>query len=95
MNKLLSSLPSLDTHKLILGGNFNMVVNPVLDRSSPKQIARPLSYFMEDNGYIDPWRFSNPSSKSFSFFCRVHCSYSQIDYFFLDRNLLNHVYFTD
>ena len=37
VNKLLSSLPNLHTHKLILGGDLNCAVNPALDRSCPKK----------------------------------------------------------
>ena len=36
MNKFLSSIPHLDTHKLILSGDFNCVINPLLDKSSNK-----------------------------------------------------------
>ncbi len=96
IKKLLSSLTNLDTHKLIFGGDLYTVINPTLDRSSSKhtaisKMARSLSYFMEDNGCIDPWRFLNPSLKSFSFFSHAHQTYSRIDYFFIDKSFLNHV----
>ncbi len=35
-NNLFISIPNLDTHHLILGGDFNLVLDPVRDRSSNK-----------------------------------------------------------
>jgi len=37
MTTLFSHLPSLDTHHLLLGGDFNCVVDPSLDRSQQQQ----------------------------------------------------------
>jgi len=88
-NKLLSSLPNLDTHRLILAGDLNCTIGPLLDKSSPKSaspsaMSRVFSDFMRQNGCVDPWRFQNPTSKQFSFFSHVHHSFSRIDYFFID-----------
>lgn len=35
---LLSSIPNLDSHHVILGGDFNTCLNLMLDRSSHRQI---------------------------------------------------------
>lgn len=91
-NKLLSSLPYLNSHLLILGGDLNCVFNPSLDRFNPRNLnmssmSQAFSDFMMQNGYVDPWRSRNPTSKKFSFFSKVHHSYSRIDYFFIDRAL--------
>ena len=37
ISSVLASLPNLHTHNLILAGDFNFVIVPVLDRSSNKQ----------------------------------------------------------
>lgn len=37
ISSVLASLPNLHTHNLILAGDFNFVMDPVLDRSSNKQ----------------------------------------------------------
>lgn len=100
VKRLLSILPNLDSHKLILGGDLNCVMNPGLDRSSSKtaslsKMARHLSFFMEDNSCVDPWRTLHPSNKSFSFFSSVHKSYSRIDYFFINSELLDSVTHVD
>ena len=36
ITKLCASLPNLDSHHLIFGGDLNCVINPNLDHSSPK-----------------------------------------------------------
>ncbi len=95
-SKLLASLPNLNTHQLILGGDLNCAIDPSLDRSNPKaaspsKMAKCFSTFMEDNGYVDPWRFSNPESKVFSFFSQVHFTLSRIDYFWVDRAYLSSI----
>ena len=86
-NRLLSSLPFLNTHLLIFGGDLNCVFDPSLDRSNPRNLtqsamSKTFSDFMMQNGLVDPWRSRNPLTKKFSFFSQVHQSYSRIDYFF-------------
>uniref|UniRef100_A0A669BRS1 Reverse transcriptase domain-containing protein n=1 Tax=Oreochromis niloticus TaxID=8128 RepID=A0A669BRS1_ORENI len=92
-NNLFSTLPFLDTHCLILAGDLNCVMNPTLDRSSPRvftqsSMSKSISDFMSQNGFVDPWRTRNPQTKKFSFFSQVHQSYSRIDYFFVDGSLM-------
>uniref|UniRef100_A0AAR2K3C9 exodeoxyribonuclease III n=1 Tax=Pygocentrus nattereri TaxID=42514 RepID=A0AAR2K3C9_PYGNA len=92
VNKLLSNIPCLSTHLLILGGDLNCVFNPTLDRSNPLNLtqsamSRSFIDFMEQNGLVDPWRSRNPSTKKFSFFSPVHHSFSRIDYFLIDSAL--------
>lgn len=99
-NRLLSSLPDLNTHLMIFGGDLNTVINPTLDRSSirsitPSSMSRAFSLFMDQNGYVDPWRFNNPNVKEFSFFSHVHHSFSRIDYFFIDKTFLPTVISSD
>lgn len=93
IDRIISSLPNLTSHRLILGGDMNCVMDPTLDRSSSKQrppsrMAKALSMFMKQVGCIDPWRFLYPTSKEYSFFSHVHQTYSRIDYFFIDGPLL-------
>uniref|UniRef100_A0AAX7UZH8 exodeoxyribonuclease III n=1 Tax=Astatotilapia calliptera TaxID=8154 RepID=A0AAX7UZH8_ASTCA len=42
-NDFLNSLPQINTHQLILGGDMNTVMDPVLDRSSDKRLPLPKS----------------------------------------------------
>lgn len=57
----------------------------------PMGMAEAWAMFMEENRYVDPWRFYNPSAKEFSFFSNVHQTFSRIDYFFLDSSLVSEV----
>ena len=100
MTSIFSSLPNMDTHRLIFGGDLNLVVDPQLDRSCPKRftpscMARALSTFMNQVGCIDPWRFLHPTKRDFSYFSLVHRVYSRIDYFFVDKALLSSVGLTE
>lgn len=93
MKRLLSSIPNLNSYSLILGGDMNCVLDPALDRSSPRvtplsKSAQILSTFMDQYGYVDPWRFLNPSVRKYSFFSHVHRSFSRIDYFIIDKTLI-------
>lgn len=86
-------LPNMDTHHLILGGDMNCVLSPFLDHSSPKTMAPSktalaIQLFLNTYGMADTWRFRNPKSRSYSFYSPVHKTYSRIDYFFLDSQLL-------
>lgn len=93
---LLTSLPQVNSHRLILGGDMNMVMNPALDRSSQKptsisKSAQVLQSYLRNYGAVDIWRFLNPSTKQYSFFSSVHQTYSRIDYFFVDQRFLEKV----
>lgn len=89
-----SILPDLNSYKLILGGDFNCVLHAQLDRSSPRlnntlsSAAVTINSFLRSYGLSDPWRINNPTNKQFSFFSPVHHSYSRIDYFIVDDQLL-------
>lgn len=57
---LISLLPNLDTHNLILGGDLNCVLDPTLDRSSPtpsalSKSAHCINSFCKVYGVFDPW----------------------------------------
>ncbi len=54
---------------LIIGGDFNVVLDPVLDRSSTKvsplsQVAKALKYELSSYNLIDIWRFKNKTKKN-------------------------------
>lgn len=94
--KFLHSLPQINTHHLLLGGDINTVLDPVMDRSSNKQSstsksAQTLQSYLNTYGVVDIWRFLNPSTKHYSFFSPVHQTYSRIDYFFIDKKSVPNV----
>ncbi len=90
------SLPDLNSAQVILGGDFNCCLDPVLDRSSNKlavqsKSSKVIHHFMEQYAVSDAWRFFNPNDKKFSFFSPVHGTFSQIDLFLIDNRLLSTV----
>lgn len=89
---LFAKISNTDNHHIIIGGDFNFVQDVCLDRSSPKQItsksAMLVANYASRLGISDPWRFTNPQSKAFSFFSHTHHTFSQIDFFLLDDSLL-------
>lgn len=92
--RLISMLPDLNTHYLIMGGDMNLIFNPILDRSIPRKSAEisksasVLSTFLKNYSISDPLRAVEPLARYYSFFSPVHHSYSRIDYFFLDNALI-------
>lgn len=87
MTSLFSLIPRLDSHHLILGGDLNLVVNPTLDKSNPKNLipsnmGRTLTTLTDEIGCMDVWRFHHPTAREFSFCSNVYQAHSRIDYFF-------------
>lgn len=92
--RIFSSIPNLDSHHIILSGDFSLVLDPVWDRSShsvsrPTKSAQIVQTFMDMHKLIDPWRFKNPTKIEYSFFSNVHKSFSRIDFFLVDPFFLN------
>lgn len=74
--QLFAKLPDMSTHLLIMGGDFNCWLNPVLDRSStrpgvPSKSSKTILSFMDEFSVSDPWCFLNPSGKMYSFFSQL------------------------
>ena len=96
ISNFFSSIPNLNDYQIIIGGDFNLVQNLALDKSSNKQTslsksAKVLKYHADQLGLSDPWRSRFPTQKAFSFFSPVHHSFSRIDFFLIDNTLLHNV----
>ena len=91
-----SMLPVHSNNFLIIGGDFNMVQDTTLDRSSARHAtlsgsAKALASHAKQLGLSDPWRFNFPSTKVYSFSSHPHHTYSRIDFFLMDDRLLSKV----
>ena len=91
--KVFSLLPNLSQTMLIIGADFNTPLDPFLDRSSSRKIPKNNSSvffysFLKSMNLIDLWCFTNPSGRDYSFFLADHNSYSRIDYFLIDAQLV-------
>lgn len=94
-NDLLLRLAAVEGHCLV-GGDFNLVLNPAIDRSSPKSLtpsgaASILNHGIIELGLCDVWHTLNHNKKDFSFFSNDHNSYSRTDMFLAPKNILNRI----
>ncbi len=71
---------------LVVGGDFNAVINPALDKSQSDTTANPssklLNKFITELNLIDLWRIQNTKAKDFTFFSNRH-------YIFLSPSLIS------
>lgn len=68
--KMLSSIPNLDSHHLIMSGDYNLVMDSTWDRSSqsvlrPSKSVQTIQSFMDIHKLIDPWRFKHPTKREY------------------------------
>ncbi len=77
----------------MVGGDFNAVINPALDKSQSDTTANPssklLNKFITELNLIDLWRIQNTKAKDFTFFSNRHKTFSRIDYIFLSPSLIS------
>lgn len=76
----------------MVGGDFNAVLNPSLDKSNSDAIANVsstlLNTLIKDLNLIDIWRMQNATAKDYTFFSNRRKTFSWIDYIFLSPNLI-------
>lgn len=94
--KFFNFLPSLTDAHFIVGGDFNCILDPVLDkfpvRSDPSlNCTSVIKHLTGSLNIVDIWRLHHPADKEYSFSSHVHKSYSRIDYFLIDSKLLPNV----
>ena len=68
-----SNIPNAADYHIIIGGDFNQVQDPDLDRSSTKKSSLPkaanmLKFHADQLGLSDLWRSKHPYTKAFSLF---------------------------
>lgn len=72
---------------IIIGGDFNTVINPIEDSATTSHHTKNwhstqiIKQYMMDLGLGDSWRLQNPSVREYTFYSPVHQSFSRIDYF--------------
>ena len=89
-----TALSAYSDTTLIVGGDFNLVLNPEIDRLSRAgsyrnwQSADIIKQYMSDFGLCDAWRSCHPMLKEYTFFSPVHHSYSRLDYFLTSNSTM-------
>lgn len=81
---------------VIMAGDFNCTLDPLLDRSSGvdgshSQSRRKIKQFIKDLNLCDPWRTLNPLKKEFSCFSSLSKTSSRIDYFLISLSLFSNI----
>lgn len=88
----ISSLPG----KIIMGGDWNCVLDPVLDRSTGIDQTHSKSRviiqeFMKELQLVDVYQYFNPSSIAYSCHSKTFNTYSRIDFFLVSSDLLSNM----
>ena len=81
---------------VILGGDYNQVLDVFLDRSGrstvkPSRTLDAIKALCNNMGLYDAWRLLNPSSRDYTFFSNRHSVYSRIDYFLISHALIEKI----
>lgn len=90
--RLEMKLQAAGDHAVVLGGDFNLLMDPVLDHSGAvlRKVSKAsvtLQRICKSLGLIDIWRIMNPSGRDYTFFSPVHKTYSRIDFFLISKTL--------
>lgn len=87
---------SLESDHIVLGGDFNLCMDPDLDRNNPRTstgqsqrttYADRVDSFMDSLKLADAWRTVNPTSRRYTF--RRGKYASRLDYFLIPEQLVN------
>ncbi|XDV45294.1 hypothetical protein PO909_013414 [Leuciscus waleckii] len=92
--KTFADFYDLRSDYMIVAGDFNCMLNPLIDRfphkiATPSKLAKQINGICEDLELTDVWRALHPSGKEYSFFSPPHQCYTRIDYFFIPRSSLH------
>ena len=96
LTEAFAKLSSLAVENTIVGGDFNCLLNPLMDRFplgslAPSKQSKHIVGLCEDFGYVDVYRTLHPADKEFTFFSNPHKCYTRIDYFFAPKQLIESV----
>ena len=82
----------MDCIHVIIGGDFNVVLDPKLDRNTEmvyhKRCHQTIKDFMDAENLSDVWRNEHPDKKHFTWVNRARMAWSRIDYFLVSHSLL-------
>lgn len=90
-----SSISNISNCPVTIGGDFNTIIDPSLDRFNNKGNKRnwlsteTVKQFMRDFGLGDSWRLQHPTSREYIFYSPVHHSYSCIDFFLISNSIIS------
>ncbi|CAM4637648.1 unnamed protein product [Leuciscus chuanchicus] len=94
VEKLSRYLQSMTTGLLVIGGDFNTVFNPFIDKDNSKGVTDSSNHrklrscvnkFMKSLQLVDAWRRKNPVKQEYTFHSQVA---SRLDYFFVPEECM-------
>ena len=96
LTKAFSEFAEVSSPLALVGGDFNCLLNPGVDRHPPRNFsltnqARALLSTCEEINLVDTWRTLHPSDKEFTFYSPPHKCHTRIDYFFVPQSLIQSV----
>lgn len=76
---------------LVVGGDFNVALNPQQDSSNgstslPYRALRAIKKQLQELTLHDTWSTLHPNDRDFTFYSSPHSKYSRIDHFFISQN---------
>lgn len=89
-----SKLYLLGHHPIILGGDFNIVLDNILDCSRPTRSritdsAQIIKRICSSLGLKDVWRLQHPTERDYTFYSGAHKVYSRIDFLLISTQLIS------
>ena len=94
LNGLSANLREFETDRIILGGDFNTILDIDLDRSTPPlrgapahRLAKGTLEWMEHWGLVDIWRLQHGRLKEYSYYSAVHDIHVRLDRIVCTRNI--------
>lgn len=85
--KVLDLIASKTYGTFICAGNFNVLLNPILDTTNKERrrnpTEKPINRELRDLGLIDVGRSLHGSDPGYTLYSARHTVYSRIDYFFM------------
>ncbi|XP_051728040.1 nuclear GTPase SLIP-GC-like isoform X3 [Ctenopharyngodon idella] len=95
LDKLSRYLQSMTTGLLVIGGDFNTVLNRFIDKkwntltinSTHSKLLLFVENFMKSLQLVDVWRRKNPIKQDYTF-CIKDCPSSRLDYFFVPEECM-------
>lgn len=96
LTEAFTKLSDLAVENTIVGGDFNCLMNPLMDRFPLGTLAqtnqsKQISGLCDDFGFVDVYRTLHPADKEFTFFSNPHKCYTRIDYFFAPKQFMESV----
>lgn len=77
----------------LMGGDFNTVIDPCLDRRSSacfsfQRSHKVLASLIQSHSLMDQWRLLQLQERNYTFFSHPHHSYSRLDLFLYSKYLI-------